>query len=115
MGIGPLGRAGSAGGTILTTKDGQKIDVQTLSALTRPGEDVGDIKLTSIDATQLANGQVIHIPAAQPQQQTIQPITITGNKLKGPQSIRFISLNFRLRYSSNDLFLHCPHSLLIDR
>ena len=80
VGIQSLGRqvAGTPSGTVLTTKDGQKIDVQTLSALTRPSEEGGEIKLTSIDASQLANGQVIHIPSAQSQQQTIQPITITG-------------------------------------
>lgn len=53
--------------------------MQTLSALTRPPESVeGDIKVTSIDARQLASGQVIHIPAAQSAQSAVQPITITG-------------------------------------
>lgn len=67
------------GSNVITTKDGQKIDVQTLSALTRPPEAVeGDIKVTSIDARQLASGQVIHIPAAQSTQPTVQPITIAG-------------------------------------
>lgn len=37
------------------------------------------IKLTSIDASQLASGQVIHIPTAQANaQNNMQPITITG-------------------------------------
>lgn len=63
---------------VITTKDGQKIDVQTLSALTRPPDSVeGDIKVTSIDARQLASGQVIHIPA-QSTQPAVQPITIAG-------------------------------------
>lgn len=54
--------------------------MQTLSTLTRPPEAVeGDIKVTSIDTSQLASGQVIHIPAAQTTQPTVQPITITGN------------------------------------
>lgn len=67
------------GSNVITTKDGQKIDVQTLSALTRPPETVeGDIKVTSIDARQLASGQVIHIPAAQSTQPAVQPITIAG-------------------------------------
>lgn len=52
--------------------------MQTLSTLTRPPETVdGDIKVTNIDASQLAGGQVIHIPA-QSAQPTVQPITITG-------------------------------------
>ncbi|KAK0163800.1 hypothetical protein PV328_002494 [Microctonus aethiopoides] len=73
VGISPLGRSG---GNVITTKDGQKIE---LSALTRPADgSENDIKLTSIDASQLAAGQVIHIPAAQTAQQTMQPITITG-------------------------------------
>ncbi|XP_033337412.1 uncharacterized protein LOC117226811 isoform X1 [Megalopta genalis] len=81
LGIGALGRPVAAGGNVITTKDGQKIDVQTLSALTRPPESVeGDIKVTSIDARQLASGQVIHIPAAQSAQPTVQPITITGTQ-----------------------------------
>lgn len=64
---------------MITTKDGQKIDVQTLSTLTRPPETVeGDIKVTNIDATGLTGGQIIHIPAAQSAQPTVQPITITG-------------------------------------
>jgi hypothetical protein len=37
-----------------------------------------EIKVTNIDASQLANGQVIHIPAAQAMQQSGQPISITG-------------------------------------
>jgi len=53
--------------------------VQTLSSLTRPPETVeGDIKVTNIDASQLTSGQVIHIPATQSAQPTVQPITITG-------------------------------------
>lgn len=52
--------------------------MQTLSALTRPPDSVeGDIKVTSIDARQLASGQVIHIPA-QSTQPAVQPITIAG-------------------------------------
>lgn len=67
-----------ANSNVITTKDGQKIDVQTLSALTRPPDSVeGDIKVTSIDARQLASGQVIHIPA-QSTQPAVQPITIAG-------------------------------------
>lgn len=66
----------------MTTKDGQKIEVQTLSTITRAPESAdGDIKLTNIDANQLANGQVIHIPAAQTTQPAMQPITLTGNLL----------------------------------
>lgn len=81
LGIGALGRPVAASGNVITTKDGQKIDVQTLSALARPPESVeGDIKVTSIDARQLASGQVIHIPAAQSAQPTVQPITITGTQ-----------------------------------
>lgn len=54
--------------------------MQALSTLTRAPDTVeGDIKVTSIDASQLASGQVIHIPAAQSTQPTVQPITITGN------------------------------------
>lgn len=53
--------------------------MQTLSTLTRPPETVeGDIKVTNIDASQLTSGQVIHIPATQAAQPTVQPITITG-------------------------------------
>ncbi|KOX78960.1 Transcription factor Sp3 [Melipona quadrifasciata] len=79
LGIGALGRPMQGSSNVITTKDGQKIDVQTLSALTRPPETVeGDIKVTSIDARQLASGQVIHIPAAQSTQPTVQPITIAG-------------------------------------
>lgn len=79
LGIGALGRPVQGGGNVITTKDGQKIDVQTLSALTRPPESVeGDIKVTSIDARQLASGQVIHIPTAQSGQQSVQPLTIAG-------------------------------------
>lgn len=67
-----------ANSSVITTKDGQKIDVQTLTALTRPPDTVeGDIKLTNIDASQLAN-QIIHIPSAQSAQATVQPNTITG-------------------------------------
>ncbi|XP_025989404.1 transcription factor Sp4 isoform X4 [Solenopsis invicta] len=78
LGIGALGR-NVTGNNVITTKDGQKIDVQTLSTLTRPPETVeGDIKVTNIDASQLTSGQVIHIPAAQSTQPTVQPITITG-------------------------------------
>lgn len=79
LGIGALGRSVAGNGSVITTKDGQKIDVQTLSALTRPPEAVeGDIKVTSIDARQLASGQVIHIPTAQSTQPAVQPITIAG-------------------------------------
>ncbi|XP_012527203.1 transcription factor Sp4 [Monomorium pharaonis] len=78
LGIGTLGR-NITGNNVITTKDGQKIDVQTLSTLTRPPETVeGDIKVTNIDASQLTSGQVIHIPATQSTQPTVQPITITG-------------------------------------
>lgn len=53
--------------------------MQALSTLTRPPETIdGDIKVTNIDASQLTSGQVIHIPAAQSAQSTVQPITITG-------------------------------------
>ncbi|EGI67657.1 hypothetical protein G5I_03700 [Acromyrmex echinatior] len=59
----------------------QKIDVQTLSSLTRPPETVeGDIKVTNIDASQLTSGQVIRIPATRSAQPTVQPITITGTQ-----------------------------------
>ncbi|KAL6417831.1 hypothetical protein ACFW04_012498 [Cataglyphis niger] len=79
LGISALGRSITGNTNVITTKDGQKIDVQTLSTLTRPPETVdGDIKVTNIDASQLAGGQVIHIPAAQSAQPTMQPITITG-------------------------------------
>jgi len=85
LGISSLGRSslGITGNTnVITTKDGQKIDVQTLSSLTRPPESVeGDIKVTSIDASQLTGGQVIHIPAAQAAQAAVQPITITGKQI----------------------------------
>ncbi|KYQ52495.1 Transcription factor Sp4 [Trachymyrmex zeteki] len=80
LGIGTLGR-NITGSNVITTKDGQKIDVQTLSSLTRPPETVeGDIKVTNIDASQLTSGQVIHIPAPQSAQPTVQPITITGTQ-----------------------------------
>ncbi|KAG8036916.1 hypothetical protein G9C98_004238 [Cotesia typhae] len=73
QGIGQLGRPNS---NVITTKDGQKIE---LSTLTRPADGIeNELKLTSLDASQLAAGQVIHIPTAQAGQQTIQPITITG-------------------------------------
>ncbi|XP_053597370.1 transcription factor Sp4 isoform X3 [Microplitis demolitor] len=73
VGIGQLGRPNS---NVITTKDGQKIE---LSTLTRPADGIeNELKLTSLDASQLAAGQVIHIPSAQATQQTIQPITITG-------------------------------------
>ncbi|XP_032668031.1 transcription factor Sp4-like isoform X2 [Odontomachus brunneus] len=79
LGISALGRTVTGNGNVITTKDGQKIDVQALSTLTRAPDTVeGDIKVTSIDASQLASGQVIHIPAAQSTQPTVQPITITG-------------------------------------
>jgi len=79
LGISSLGRSITGNTNVITTKDGQKIDVQTLSSLTRPPETVeGDIKVTSIDASQLTGGQVIHIPAAQAAQAAVQPITITG-------------------------------------
>ncbi|XP_024873558.1 transcription factor Sp4-like [Temnothorax curvispinosus] len=79
LGIGALGRNITGNANVITTKDGQKIDVQTLSTLTRPPETVeGDIKVTNIDASQLTSGQVIHIPATQSAQPTVQPITITG-------------------------------------
>lgn len=79
LGISALGRTVTGNTNVITTKDGQKIDVQTLSALTRAPDTVeGDIKVTSIDASQLTSGQVIHIPAAQSAQPTVQPITITG-------------------------------------
>lgn len=44
----------------------------------RPQQEVqeGEIKVTNIDASQLANGQVIHIP--QTMQQSGQPISIAG-------------------------------------
>ncbi|KAI4484853.1 hypothetical protein M0802_013023 [Mischocyttarus mexicanus] len=78
LGIGSLARPMPTNSSVITTKDGQKIDVQTLTALTRPPETVeGDIKLTNIDASQLAN-QIIHIPTAQSAQTTVQPNTITG-------------------------------------
>ncbi|KAG5316904.1 SP4 factor, partial [Pseudoatta argentina] len=78
--IGTLGRNITGNTNVITTKDGQKIDVQTLSSLTRPPETVeGDIKVTNIDASQLTSGQVIHIPA-QSAQPTVQPITITGTQ-----------------------------------
>ncbi|XP_003401699.2 transcription factor Sp4 [Bombus terrestris] len=81
LGIGALGRPMQGSNNVITTKDGQKIDVQTLSALTRPPESVeGDIKVASIDARQLASGQVIHIPAAQTTQPAVQPITIAGTQ-----------------------------------
>lgn len=81
LGIGALGRT-IPGNNVITTKDGQKIDVQTLSTLTRPPDSVeSDIKVASIDASQLASGQVIHIPAAQSTQSTVQPITITGKMI----------------------------------
>ena len=81
LGIGALGRPVGTGGNVITTKDGQKIDVQTLSALTRPPESVeGDIKVASIDGRQLTSGQLIHIPAAQSAQSAVQPITITGTQ-----------------------------------
>lgn len=83
LGIGALGRPVGTGGNVITTKDGQKIDVQTLSALTRPPESVeGDIKVASIDGRQLTSGQLIHIPAAQSAQSAVQPITITGTQLR---------------------------------
>ncbi|XP_014485526.1 PREDICTED: transcription factor Sp4-like isoform X2 [Dinoponera quadriceps] len=79
LGISALGRTVTGNANVITTKDGQKIDMQTLSTLARAPETVeGDIKVTSIDASQLASGQVIHIPAAQSAQPTVQPITITG-------------------------------------
>ncbi|XP_019698712.1 transcription factor Sp4-like isoform X2 [Harpegnathos saltator] len=80
LGISSLGRTVAGNANVITTKDGQKIDVQTLSTLARAPETVeGDIKVTSIDASQLTSGQVIHIPAAQSTQPTtVQPITITG-------------------------------------
>ncbi|XP_070155879.1 transcription factor Sp3, partial [Polyergus mexicanus] len=79
LGISALGRSITGNTNVITTKDGQKIDVQTLSTLTRPPETIdGDIKVTNIDASQLTSGQVIHIPAAQSAQSTVQPITITG-------------------------------------
>ncbi|CAD1477474.1 unnamed protein product, partial [Heterotrigona itama] len=54
LGIGALGRPIQGGSNMITTKDGQKIDVQTLSALTRPPEAVeGDIKVTRTQAQQL--------------------------------------------------------------
>lgn len=86
-----------AGNTnVITTKDGQKIDVQTLS-LTRPPETVeNDIKVTNIDASQLAAGQVIHIPT-QSAQPTVQPITITG-KRKNQFHTRASSQNTDVRY-----------------
>ncbi|KAI4483081.1 hypothetical protein M0804_008136 [Polistes exclamans] len=78
LGIGSLARPMPANNSVITTKDGQKIDVQTLTALTRPPETIeGDIKLTNIDASQLAN-QIIHIPTAQSAQTTVQPNTIAG-------------------------------------
>ncbi|CAK9817826.1 Transcription factor Sp3 [Anthophora plagiata] len=81
LGIGALGRPVPGTSNVITTKDGQKIDVQTLSALTRPPDSVeGDIKVTSIDARQLAGGQVIHIPTAQSTQSAVQPITIAGTQ-----------------------------------
>ncbi|KAG5327508.1 SP4 factor, partial [Pseudoatta argentina] len=81
LGIGTLGRNITGNTNVITTKDGQKIDVQTLSSLTRPPETVeGDIKVTNIDASQLTSGQVIHIPATQSAQPTVQPITITGTQ-----------------------------------
>nr|XP_031829949.1 transcription factor Sp4-like isoform X3 [Nomia melanderi] len=58
LGIGALGRPVAAGGNVITTKDGQKIDVQTLSALTRPPESVEGTQaqqLTLIPASALAN------------------------------------------------------------
>ena len=80
MGLGQLGRPVGNSTNVLTTKDGQKIEVQTLSTITRAPESAdGDIKLTSIDTSQLANGQVIHIPSAQNSQNAMQPITLTGN------------------------------------
>lgn len=79
LGISALGRSITGNTNVITTKDGQKIDVQALSTLTRPPETIdGDIKVTNIDASQLTSGQVIHIPAAQSAQSTVQPITITG-------------------------------------
>lgn len=81
VGLGQLGRSVGNSTNVLTTKDGQKIEVQTLSTITRAPESAdGDIKLTNIDANQLANGQVIHIPATQTTQPAMQPITLTGNK-----------------------------------
>lgn len=80
VGIGQIGRANT---NVITTKDGQKIDLSTLTRTSDGGVE-GDIKLTSIDASQLTAGQVIHIPAStaqqaqQQQQQSMQPITITG-------------------------------------
>lgn len=71
MGIGSLGRPL----TSITTKDGQKIEVTNLAQTAEPER---EIKLTGIDASQLAAGQVIHIPAAQANQQSMQPITISG-------------------------------------
>ena len=76
MGIGNVGRALGNNSNNLTVKD----EVQSISNL-RSQQEVseGEIKVTSIDANQLANSQVIHIPAAQAAQQTVQaPITITG-------------------------------------
>ncbi|KAG5310894.1 SP4 factor, partial [Acromyrmex insinuator] len=81
LGIGTLGRNITGNTNVITTKDGQKIDVQTLSSLTRPPETVeGDIKVTNIDASQLTSGQVIHIPATRSAQPTVQLITITGTQ-----------------------------------